>query len=71
MACTVKAFSAPVRAAPSPARTVKACAADRGLWLPGMTPPAHLDGSMPGDFGFDPLGLGLQGEERLKWYAPL
>lgn len=24
---------------------------------------------MPGDFGFDPLGLGTQGEDRLKWYA--
>lgn len=34
-----------------------------------MTPPSHLDGSMPGDFGFDPLGLGKQGEDRLKWYA--
>lgn len=22
---------------------------------------------MPGDFGFDPLGLGTQGAERLKW----
>ena len=22
---------------------------------------------MAGDFGFDPLGLGKQGEDRLKW----
>ena len=38
----------------------------RPLWRPGSTPPAHLDGSMPGDFGFDPLGLGVS-KERLGW----
>merc|ERR1719230_209307 len=27
-------------------------------WLPGSTRPAHLDGSLPGDNGFDPLNLG-------------
>mmetsp|Transcript_33240 Transcript_33240/g.86190 ORF Transcript_33240/g.86190 Transcript_33240/m.86190 type:complete len:247 (-) Transcript_33240:118-858(-) len=32
--------------------------AERKLWLPGSTPPAHLTGSLAGDFGFDPLGLG-------------
>lgn len=26
-------------------------------WMPGQPRPAHLDGSSPGDFGFDPLGL--------------
>ncbi|KAE9621113.1 hypothetical protein Lal_00019705 [Lupinus albus] len=26
-------------------------------WFPGQPRPAHLDGSTPGDFGFDPLGL--------------
>ncbi|GBG65310.1 hypothetical protein CBR_g50349 [Chara braunii] len=26
-------------------------------WLPGSTHPEWLDGSSPGDFGFDPLGL--------------
>lgn len=31
---------------------------DRPIWFPGSTPPAWLDGSLPGDFGFDPLGLG-------------
>lgn len=39
----------------------------RPLWLPGSTPPAHLDGSLPGDFGFDPLGLGAN-PEQLKWF---
>jgi len=29
--------------------------------------PAHLDGTLPGDFGFDPLGLGAD-PERLKYY---
>ena len=67
MACTVMAFKAPaVRAAPTAARSVKVCS-DRSTWIPGMTAPPHLDGSMPGDFGFDPLGLGTQGEDRLKW----
>lgn len=47
------------------ARTVMA--ADRPLWLPGSTPPAHLDGSMAGDFGWDPLGLGAN-PEAMKWF---
>lgn len=42
--------------------------AGRTLWLPDMKPPAHLNGTLPGDAGFDPLGLG-QDPERLKWYA--
>jgi len=29
----------------------------RELWLPNTEPPAWLDGSLPGDRGFDPLGL--------------
>ncbi|CAD5166394.1 chlorophyll a-b binding protein 7, chloroplastic-like isoform X1 [Musa acuminata AAA Group] len=35
-----------------------AAAPERPLWFPGSTPPPWLDGSLPGDFGFDPLGLG-------------
>lgn len=27
-------------------------------WAPGFTLPAHLDGTLRGDFGFDPLNLG-------------
>jgi hypothetical protein len=37
------------------------------MWLPGSEAPAHLDGTLPGDFGWDPLGLGVE-KERLAWY---
>jgi len=43
-------------------------AARRELWLPGLTPPAYLNGSLPGDFGFDPLGLGKD-PAALNWYV--
>jgi light-harvesting complex II chlorophyll a/b binding protein 4 len=32
--------------------------ADRPLWFPGAKAPFWLDGSLPGDYGFDPLSLG-------------
>ncbi|KAK3213361.1 hypothetical protein Dsin_018067 [Dipteronia sinensis] len=41
---------------------------DRPVWFPGSTPPAWLDGSLPGDYGFDPLGLGSD-PESLRWFA--
>ncbi|KAF8365184.1 hypothetical protein HHK36_005951 [Tetracentron sinense] len=41
---------------------------DRPLWFPGTSPPHWLDGSLPGDFGFDPLGLGSD-PESLRWFA--
>merc|ERR1712159_122546 len=37
-------------------------------WLPGTIAPAHLDGGIPGDYGFDPLGLGTD-PDRLAWYV--
>eukprot|EP01025_Chloroclados_australasicus_P040299 TRINITY_DN419_c0_g1_i1.p2 TRINITY_DN419_c0_g1~~TRINITY_DN419_c0_g1_i1.p2 ORF type:complete len:219 (+),score=26.41 TRINITY_DN419_c0_g1_i1:157-813(+) len=43
-------------------------ASDRQMWLTGATAPSHLDGSLAGDFGFDPLGLGTE-PDRLKWYV--
>eukprot|EP00245_Coleochaete_scutata_P013766 TRINITY_DN5704_c0_g1_i1.p1 TRINITY_DN5704_c0_g1~~TRINITY_DN5704_c0_g1_i1.p1 ORF type:complete len:262 (+),score=59.07 TRINITY_DN5704_c0_g1_i1:234-1019(+) len=43
-------------------------ASERPLWFPGGTPPAWLDGSLPADFGFDPLGLGSD-PELLKWFV--
>ena len=36
--------------------------------LSGNPPPAHLDGSLPGDYGFDPLRLGSD-PDLLKWFA--
>jgi len=60
----VNSFTAPVGARSS--TTVCAVAdPDRPLWFPGSTPPPWLDGSLPGDFGFDPLGLC-----KLKQYTP-
>lgn len=41
--------------------------ANRPSWFPGSPLPEHLDGSLPGDFGFDPLGLGTE-PFKLKWY---
>eukprot|EP00246_Nothoceros_aenigmaticus_P018052 TRINITY_DN9300_c0_g1_i1.p1 TRINITY_DN9300_c0_g1~~TRINITY_DN9300_c0_g1_i1.p1 ORF type:complete len:284 (+),score=39.85 TRINITY_DN9300_c0_g1_i1:127-852(+) len=37
-------------------------------WRPGQPRPSYLDGKAPGDFGFDPLGLGSVPEnlERFK-----
>merc|ERR1712224_92412 len=40
---------------------------NRPVWFPGNNPPSHLDGSMAGDFGFDPLRLGTD-PELLKWF---
>lgn len=47
-------------------RSIAVYAAARPLWQPGGTPPAHLDGSLPGDFGFDPLNLGSN-KAALDW----
>jgi len=54
--------------AKAPRSSVRANAASRPLWRPGSTPPAHLKGELPGDFGFDPLGLGSN-PDQLKWFA--
>lgn len=31
-----------------------------GNWAPGTPSPSYLDGSLAGDYGFDPLGLGAE-----------
>ena len=49
-------------AAPEPSK------AERQVWFPGNKAPDYLDGSLPGDFGFDPLGLGSD-PETLRWCA--
>jgi len=65
--------STPCFAAPS-ARTadvraeVEGTVGTRPLWFPGSTSPEWLDGSLPGDYGFDPLGLGSD-PELLKWFV--
>ncbi|KAK6941262.1 Chlorophyll A-B binding protein [Dillenia turbinata] len=46
---------------------------DRPLWFPGSSSHEQLDGSggqwgLPGDFGFDPLGL-VSDPKLLKWFA--
>lgn len=49
-------------------RSSVACrATTRPTWYPGATPPKHLDGSLLGDYGFDPLRLGTN-PENLKWF---
>lgn len=47
---------------------VTSARAQRDTWLPGLDPPPHLDGSLVGDYGFDPLGLG-EDPKSLKWYV--
>ncbi|KAK9270933.1 hypothetical protein L1049_026520 [Liquidambar formosana] len=49
------------------ARTVVQ-AQERPTWLPGLDPPPYLDGTLAGDYGFDPLGLG-EDPENLRWYV--
>ncbi|CAG9464150.1 unnamed protein product [Pedinophyceae sp. YPF-701] len=62
-----KAMVAAPAAAKRTNKSVRVQAADRPMWLVGAEAPAHLDGSMPGDFGFDPLNLGADAK-ALRWY---
>ncbi|WOK99779.1 photosystem I chlorophyll a/b-binding protein 5, chloroplastic [Canna indica] len=48
--------------------SVQAQGQQRPTWLPGLDPPPYLDGTLAGDYGFDPLGLG-EDPESLKWYV--
>lgn len=72
--CASKPASSLVRSrrAARPARAtrvvVRASAADRPVWFPGNPPPSYLDGTLAGDYGFDPLGLGSDAA-MLKWYV--
>jgi len=54
------------RATTKPSRAsrvvVNAAGADRELWYPGAKAPKYLDGTMAGDYGFDPLRLGANPE---------
>ncbi|KAG1667420.1 hypothetical protein FOA52_004837 [Chlamydomonas sp. UWO 241] len=40
----------------------------RPMWYPGNPAPAHLDGSLPGDYGFDPLSLGSE-PKLMAWFV--
>ena len=58
MSALAFALSAPVCAAASRVPTMRMSAAEaaprKALWKPGEIAPAYLDGSLPGDAGFDP-----------------
>jgi hypothetical protein len=51
---------------PNRACCVQAASANRPSWFPGSKFPDHLDGTLVGDHGFDPLGLGKD-PAKLKW----
>jgi len=50
-----KKFGAPVKKVATQKKASKS--GDRELWYPDAEAPAWLDGSLPGDRGFDPFGL--------------
>nr|GMC50453.1 photosystem I chlorophyll A/B-binding protein 5, chloroplastic [Ipomoea batatas] len=62
--------TSPVKTAPCPrkCRSLVVRAQQRPTWLPGLDPPPYLDGTLAGDFGFDPLGLG-ENPESLRCFA--
>jgi len=66
LARSVKVSSAV--AAPSSSSQVLKIEAKKGEWLPGLSSPSYLNGSLAGDNGFDPLGLGAD-PDALKWYV--
>eukprot|EP00889_Picochlorum_renovo_P000114 jgi/Picre1/27144/NNA_000113.t1 len=56
-------------AQPKQQRASHVVAAARDCWLPGSDFPKHLEScKLPGNYGFDPLGLGAN-DDRLKWFA--
>lgn len=46
----------------APKKAAKTFTSDRPLWYPGAKAPEYLDGSLVGDYGFDPFGLGKPAE---------
>lgn len=47
---------------PKKAAKAPSGSSDRPLWFPGAKSPPWLDGSLVGDYGFDPFGLGKPAE---------
>lgn len=47
-------------------RRVVCQSSSRPMWLVGADAPPYLNGSLAGDYGFDPLSLGAD-PDRLKW----
>lgn len=47
--------------------TIVRAAANRKTFFPGSAIPEYLDGSLAGDYGWDPLALGAK-PETLNWY---
>jgi|TARA_B100000683_G_scaffold58925_2_gene56871 hypothetical protein len=62
----LKQTRATTKTAASRQSVVVSANADRPVWYPGKAPAAHLDGSLPGDYGFDPLSLSADPEMK-KW----
>merc|ERR1711966_479154 len=50
------------KAAPAPVKKAPKASGGRPLWLPNTEAPEWLDGTLVGDRGFDPLGLGKPAE---------
>lgn len=46
----------------TPQKRASKPSSDRRLWYPGAIAPEWLDGSLVGDYGFDPFGLGKPAE---------
>ncbi|GMP51147.1 hypothetical protein CsSME_00017494 [Camellia sinensis var. sinensis] len=46
----------------APAKKFAKPGSDRPLWFPGAKAPEWLDGTLVGDYGFDPFGLGKPAE---------
>ncbi|PIA59381.1 hypothetical protein AQUCO_00400334v1 [Aquilegia coerulea] len=46
----------------APAKKASKPTTDRPLWFPGAKAPEYLDGTLVGDYGFDPFGLGKPAE---------